>query len=210
MESVPPLICGFSVSRVGSSVKLILLARRFYAEKTHCHSESAVAVACSLPSRIILYCTEVPFYSCAVVVLGRLLNVPTTCLRISGTDALRQFNTETEAAAQTCHLTQSQDIAIGPASPSVDHKGARRQAGSPEEYQCVRHWNDWTWNRPLGESTGFPSPAARPPKRSPFCALSRRETVHLPLPHPLQRNGRHDLAVSQGRGCFSWISCTPA
>ena len=91
-------------------------------------------------------------------------------------------HTETEEAAQTCYFTQWQDIATGPANPSVDHKGARRQAGWPGEYQCVRHWTDWTWNRPLGESTGSPSPTTRPPKRSSFCALSRRETVHLPLP----------------------------
>ena len=69
-----PLVCGMSVSCVESSAKQILLARIFYTEKTHCHCESEVAFACSLPSRIILYCIEVPFYSfCPVVVLGRLL-----------------------------------------------------------------------------------------------------------------------------------------
>ena len=52
-----------------------------------------------------------------------LLNVPTTCKCISGTDLLRQFDvlhTEVEVADQTFHLTQSQYTDTRPTSPSTD------------------------------------------------------------------------------------------
>ena len=51
-----------------------------------------------------------------------LLNVPTTCKCISGTDLLRQFYVlpHWDVASQTFHLIQSQYTDTGPTSPSTD------------------------------------------------------------------------------------------
>ena len=57
-----------------------------------------------------------------VRLLDHLLNDPATCESISGTDLLNFTccHTETEAADQTFHLTQSQYTDTGPTSPSTD------------------------------------------------------------------------------------------
>ena len=51
-----------------------------------------------------------------------LLNVPATCLCISGTDLINftYWHTETEVADQTFYLTQSQYTDNGPTSPCTD------------------------------------------------------------------------------------------
>ena len=66
-------------------------------------------------SRSVLLCS---------LFVGRLINIPATCLSISGTDLLRQFyvlpQLYIEVADQTCHLTKSQYTDTGPTSSSTN------------------------------------------------------------------------------------------
>ena len=85
-------------------------------------------------SAIQVVCSDVVCSRLSVeVVACWLLNVPATCVCISGTDLLRQFtccHTEIEAADQTVYRTQSQYTDTEPTNPSADPKTPGAWPGS--------------------------------------------------------------------------------